>query len=142
MVPAGVPPLVRRPLRGRRGCRGLACPSTSRNTPDGSSLVEPQFPTAASAVPVPMPSYSGTMMDPELDYLEWHDAHLERIARNGEETRLEFTDVPIYRRISAGVWDAEIGPLVLLLSGAQVECNPPGDERTEDSGWVIDCTRS
>ena len=81
-------------------------------------------------------------MDPELDFLEWHDAHLDRIVRNGTDVRLEFTDVPVYRKVGPGLWEAEIGPVVLVLIGAQVDSNPPGDERTEDSGWVMACTRS
>jgi hypothetical protein len=33
--------------------------------------------------------------------------------------------------------------VALLLLGAEVECAPPGDERTTlDSRWVMDCTRS
>jgi len=82
-------------------------------------------------------------MAPELDLIVWHDALLERIVRDGSEVRLEFSAVPVYRRIRPGLWDEEEGDVVVVLSGAEVECVPPGDERnTPDSLWVIDCTRS
>ncbi|HWO10132.1 MAG TPA: hypothetical protein VNN80_11650 [Polyangiaceae bacterium] len=80
-------------------------------------------------------------MDPDLDFMEWHDAHLERIVRDEGEVRLEFASLNCYRKLRPGVWDWEIGDAVLVLRGAQVDCDPPGDERTtEDSGWVMDCT--
>jgi hypothetical protein len=81
-------------------------------------------------------------VDPDLDCLQWHDAQLERIVRNGADVRLEFSDVPIYRKIRPGLWDEESGSVVIELCGAQVDCDPPGDERTDRSGWVLDCTRS
>jgi hypothetical protein len=82
-------------------------------------------------------------MDPDLEFMEWHDAHLERIVRDAGEVRLEFSGLSCYRKLRAGVWDWELGECVLVLRDAQVECDPPGDERTtEDSGWVMDCIES
>lgn len=82
-------------------------------------------------------------MDPDLEFVEWHDAHLERIVRDPGEIRLEFSSLSCYRKLRAGVWDWELGECVLVLRGAEVECCPPGDERTtEDSGWVMDCIDS
>ena len=82
-------------------------------------------------------------MDPDLEFMEWHDAHLERIVRDAEEVRLEFSSLSCYRKLRAGVWDWEPGECVLVLRGAQVECDPPGDERTtKDFGWVMDCIES
>jgi hypothetical protein len=82
-------------------------------------------------------------MDPDLDFLEWHDAQLERIVREGDEVRLEFSSLNCYRKLRPGVWDWEHGDAVLVLRGAQVVCDPPGDERaTADSRWVMDCIES
>jgi hypothetical protein len=87
-------------------------------------------------------------MDPDLDFIVWHDAQLERIVHDGDEVRLEFSEVPLYRKIRPGLWDWESGPVALVLRGAQVDCDPPGDERSTGwergavSGWVMDCTRS
>jgi hypothetical protein len=82
-------------------------------------------------------------MDPDLEFMEWHDAHLERIVRDEADVRLEFSSLSCYRRLRPGLWDWELGQGVLVLRRAQVECEPPGDERTtEDSGWVMDCTKS
>jgi hypothetical protein len=80
-------------------------------------------------------------MDPELEFIEWHDARLERIVRGASEVRLEFSSAPIYRKIRPGLWHWEDGPVVLVLRGADVVCDPAGDERSDDSGWVMDCTR-
>jgi hypothetical protein len=82
-------------------------------------------------------------MDPDLDFMQWHDAHLERIVRDEAEVRLEFASLSCYRKLRLGVWDWEIGDAVLVLSGARVECDPPGDERTTaDSAWIMDCVES
>jgi len=81
-------------------------------------------------------------VDPELDFIEWHDARLARVVREGSVTRLEFSRVPIYRKIGPGNWYWEDGPVVLVMQEARVDCEPPGDERTGDAGWVMDCTRS
>jgi hypothetical protein len=82
-------------------------------------------------------------MDPDLEFMQWHDAHLERIVRDEGEVRLEFSSLSCYRKLRPGVWDWELGHAVLVLRGARVECVPLGDERTtEDSGWVMDCIES
>jgi hypothetical protein len=82
-------------------------------------------------------------MDPDLEFMQWHDAHLECIVRGAAEVRLEFSSLSCYRKLRPGVWDWELGKCVLVLRGAQVECDPPGDERTtKDSGWVMDCIES
>lgn len=82
-------------------------------------------------------------MDPDLEFMQWHDAHLERIVRDAGEVRLEFSSLSCYRKLRPGVWDWEIGDCILVLRGARVECDPPGDERTtRDSTWIMDCTES
>ena len=82
-------------------------------------------------------------MDPELEDVEWHDAQLKRIVRDGDQVRLEFTDVPIYRKLAPELYDEERAAAILVFRNASVDVDPPGDERTTvDSRWVIDCTHS
>jgi hypothetical protein len=82
-------------------------------------------------------------MDPDLEFMQWHDAHLVCIVREQREIRLEFAALSCYRKVSPGVWDWGTADAVLVLHGGQVVCDPPGDARTtDDSGWVMDCTES
>ena len=82
-------------------------------------------------------------MDPDLDFLEWHDAYLERIVRDETDVRLEFSALSCYRKLRPGLWDWALGDAVLVLRGARVDRDPPGGERTTaDSTWVMDCIES
>jgi hypothetical protein len=44
-------------------------------------------------------------MDPDLEFMQWHDAHLVCIVREQREIRLEFAALSCYRKVSPGVWD-------------------------------------